>query len=247
MRVLGAIMLLTIVTGLSSCSLFDKRVDVLLIGDSIMNQSGPFLESMLRTQPALSDAKVHVKAVNGSGLLTPGVFDWSTEAVALAEEYDPDITVVLFVGNYTNTDWWLDDTGAPVPGDYGPVFYEEWGEEASSLTSAVQATGSQVYWVLPPPFYGDEGLRRQELLRETYVQMARAMPGVGLIDGRSPLSTGTGQFTWKLPSIDTGEEVAVRQSDSLHLTPDGGKLLSRQISQEISPVLQQLRQQRATA
>ena len=235
-----------LLASLPGCTLFSDEVDVLLIGDSLMNQSGPYLEELLRKQPALADVDVHVEAVNGSGLLTPGIHDWVTEAAALAEHYQPDITVVLMVGNYTDTDLWIGADGQPVPADYGERFYQEWGAQARLLTDGVAATGSAVYWVLPPPFYGDEGKRRETLLRDTYVQLARDVPGVGLIDGRSSLGTGTGDFTWKLPSMDTGEEVAIRQGDSLHLTPDGGKLLARQMSQELSPVLAQLRQQRAT-
>ncbi|MCB1259393.1 MAG: hypothetical protein R2699_04685 [Acidimicrobiales bacterium] len=246
-RLLLIVALVGVVVGvLPSCSLLNKQVDVLLIGDSIMGQSGPFVEDLLRKQPALSDVDVQVEAVNGSGLLTPAIKDWQTAGPELAREYQPDITVILMVGNYSDTELWTGSDGLPVANDYSDVFYREWGIEATKLTEAIQATGSQVYWVLPPPFYSDEGRRRETLLRDTYVQLARDHPGVGLIDGRSSLGTGTGEFTWKLPSMDTGEEVAVRQGDSLHLTTDGGKLLARQMAQELSPALQQVRQSRAT-
>src|SRR5262249_54417155 len=67
---LGLLLLATALPA-TACGLFDKSVDVLLIGDSIMNQSGDFVLAQLRKEPSLDDVKVRKEAVNGSGLLTP--------------------------------------------------------------------------------------------------------------------------------------------------------------------------------
>ena len=46
-------------------------LDVLLVGDSIMKSTGPALAHQLGSR-----YRVHNEGVNGSGLLTPDVFDW---------------------------------------------------------------------------------------------------------------------------------------------------------------------------
>ncbi len=232
---------------LASCGFFDKQVDVLLIGDSIMNQTKDFVKPQLRRQPALDDIEVKAQAVNGSGLLTPKLYDWKTKASEMIAEYKPKVVVVLFVGNYSDTDLWLAENGTYVPNDYQQLFYDEWRKQALQLTEILRGQGAQVWWVLPPPFYGPEGQRRETLLRQTYVELARQMPGVGLVDGRAALGGPNGEFEWNLPSLDDGRIVTVRQSDSLHLTPDGGKRLARQINDAIAPYLIELRRQRAAA
>ena len=226
--------------------MFNEHADVLLIGDSIMNQSGTFVKAHLRTQRGLEDSSTHVSAVNGSGLMTPALYDWQTEARSLAEKHSPLITVVLFVGNYTDTDLFIGADGAEIPNDYSQVFFDEWGRQAERLTKTLQATGTQVSWVLPLPIFSDEGLRRETLMRQTYLDLAQRMPGVGLIDGRQALGDATGAFVWQLPGPD-GQLVTVRAGDSLHLTEAGGDRMARQIALGIGPQLLEIKRQNAAS
>lgn len=242
---LVALSMVLVAAPLAACSLFDKKVDVLLIGDSIMNQSAPTVEEQLRKQGGLEDVKVHAEAVNGTGLLTPKLYDWQDKAKELVDTYRPKIVVVLFVGNYTDTDLFTGADGQPIANDYGLPFYAEWGRQADRLTTTLQARGAQVYWVLPPPFLSDEGLRRNNLLRQTYIDLAKARPGVGLVDGRQALGGPQGEYEWKLPGSD-GKPVTVRQGDSLHLTEEGGDLMARKISFDIGPPLLEIRRAQAT-
>lgn len=236
----GVIALLVLASGLSGCALFDKRVDVLLIGDSIMVQSGPFVGDALARQPGFGSAKTKVEAVNGTGLLTPGLLDWQAKAPELIDKYQPKVVVVLFIGNYTDTDLWTGTDGQPVPNDYGPAFYREWGAQAEKLTTTLAAKGAQVDWVLPPPLAGDEGARREGLMRQTYTELAQRVPSLGLIDGRAALGGDNGEWVWRRPGIDGGE-VTVRAPDSVHLTDDGGRLMARQIAETVAPQVTAIR------
>lgn len=229
---------------LPACGLFDKHVDVLLIGDSIMNQTQSFVKPQLRTQKGLDDVSTYAKAVNGSGIMSPKVFDWQEEARSLVETYKPSVVVVLFVGNYTNEDLFIGADGTEIANDYSERFYAEWGRQAEVLTKTLKYTERSVYWVLPPPFLGDEGKRRETLLRETYVQLAQRLVGVGLIDGRQALGDPTGEFAWDLPGID-GRPVKVRAGDSVHLTEVGGERMAKEIAFEVGPKLLDLRRQNA--
>src|SRR4029453_6969187 len=64
---------------------------VLLVGDSIMRQTGPALER----QPG-AGYLFHNEAVNGSGLLTPAVFDWPAHLTRSLRRFRPDIVVMTF-------------------------------------------------------------------------------------------------------------------------------------------------------
>src|SRR5262249_32516214 len=145
-----------------------------------------------------SEVKVEKDAVNGSGLMTPHVYDWENKLDELVNEDHPQVVVLLFIGNYSDTDLFPGPDGRPIPDDYGPAFVDEWGRQAASVTHDLQAKMVQVDWVLPPPLLGDEGRRREEAMRDTYLDLARRVPGVGLIDGRQALG-GTCEFEWKLP------------------------------------------------
>ncbi len=229
---------------LSSCGLFSKHIDVLLIGDSIMNQSATAVKQQLRSQRGLEDASTHSSGVNGSGLLTPKIYDWQREARTLVDTYTPNISVALFVGNYTDKDLFIGRDGTEVPTDYSAKFYDEWEWQAEILTKTLQSKAGQVYWVLPPPFFGEEGGRRENLLRDAYVRLAQKIPGVGLIDGRQALGDARGDFTWELPGND-GKPITVRQSDSLHLTAAGGERMARQMAFDVGPKLIEFARQNA--
>jgi hypothetical protein len=165
---LAALVLIAVLSGgLTSCGLFDSQVEVLLIGDSIMRQSGEFVEEALEARPDIESVKVKNVGRNGSGLLTPGVYDWHVEAADMIEKYQPDIVVLLFIGNYTSDDLYQQPDGTPVEG-YTPAFFEIWGAEAARLTDIVAADGAEVWWVQPPPMVDGELDRRADELRSTY-------------------------------------------------------------------------------
>jgi hypothetical protein len=235
---------LVLVLAVSGCGLFDKKVDVLYIGDSIMVQTGPFAELALVTHPGVESAKTRVEAVNGTGLLTPGLKDWVGEANGLIDTYHPKVVVVLFIGNYSDDQLWTGADGQPVHNDYGPAFFDAWGGEAERLTTVLTKEGATVDWVLPPPLAGDEGIRRSDAMRATYEQLQQRMPAIGLIDGRAALGGPNGEWTWRREGVNGGE-VTVRQHDSVHLTDDGGRLMAREIAATVGPQLVAIRAQSA--
>ena len=229
-------LLLAAIPLLAGCSLFDKKVDVLYIGDSIMVQTSPFVEGALVAEPGVDRAKTRADAVNGSGLLTPAIVDWPERARDLIDRYQPKVVVVLFVGNYTDKDLWTGADGQPVANDYGPAFFTEWGIQAEKFTTLLSSRGAQVDWVLPPPLAGPEGARRQAGLRATYEELQARVPAITLIDGVKALGGTNGEWVWRRPGIDGGE-VTVRAGDSVHLTDDGGRLMARELARTVAPQL----------
>jgi hypothetical protein len=233
---LAALVLIAVLSGgLTSCGLFDSQVEVLLIGDSIMRQSGEFVEEALEARPDIESVKVKNVGRNGSGLLTPGVYDWHVEAADMIEKYQPDIVVLLFIGNYTSDDLYQQPDGTPVEG-YTPAFFEIWGAEAARLTDIVAADGAEVWWVQPPPMVDGELDRRADELRSTYESLAGRRDDIQLIDGQTPLASPDGSYAAELPD-ENGQLEPVRLADTVHLSAFGGQLLATAIADAIAPSL----------
>ena len=74
-RVVGLVVLGLLAVGVGvGEALTPSTEHVLLVGDSIMRQTGPALTRQLG-----DEYTVHNEGVNGSGLLTPAVFDWADQ------------------------------------------------------------------------------------------------------------------------------------------------------------------------
>lgn len=210
-----------------------EPVRVLLIGDSIMNQAGVYLEETLEARDDIDDVEVFNEGVNGSGLLTPAAYDWQQQAADLVDEIDPDVVVVLFVGNYTSTDLWVNDAGLEVEG-YTDQFFLAWEEEARDLQRTIVDSGADVYWVNPPPMLNEEGERRVVEFRQIHRRIAEDWTGTVLIDGTDVLSNGEGGYAFELPD-DDGVPQQVRTLDSVHLTNAGSRLLAGEITRQVAP------------
>jgi hypothetical protein len=229
-------LVLVVAAVVGSAALWGRKVDVLLIGDSIMAGTGGYVEAQIEAQPGIGRVRTRVEAVPGTGLLTPRLYDWQARARELIDTYHPEVVVVLFIGNYSDTDLWVGADGKPVPNDYGPDFFREWEAQAVELTETLRRDGAQVDWVLPPPLYGDEGEHRATGMTDTYRRLQNRIPEVTLIDARPGLGGTNGEFVMRRTGVD-GREAKVRADDTVHLTPAGGRLLAREIAQVVAPQL----------
>ncbi|HYF46275.1 MAG TPA: hypothetical protein VD926_08710, partial [Acidimicrobiales bacterium] len=121
---------------------------VLLVGDSLLRQTGPALADRLGPGYAVRNI-----AVNGSGLLTPRFHDWPARVADELGAITPDLVVVEFVGNYTGDPdgLWRSADGRVVATIEDPAFSREWGRRTDALMRSVEPTGAAVVLVLPPP------------------------------------------------------------------------------------------------
>lgn len=201
---------------------------VLLAGDSILRQTGPALDNTFGR-----DVEIDNKAVNNSGLLTPGYVDWVKRLERQVADDDPAAIVFLFIGNYTDTDLWVDASGNPVLKNT-PEFFEAWGQQADRMMQVLEDAGSEadVYWVLPPPQYTEVNQVTTAGLRQVYTDLADRWPGITLIDANDALAGPGGEY---LPSITNreGDTVPLRVPDTVHLTDAGARRLARTIHNAI--------------
>jgi hypothetical protein len=186
---------------------------VLLIGDSIMQSAGPAATGDLQRQ----GFQVQVVAYFGTGLLDTK-FDWLDRMRQLVAQYQPDIVVVEFVGNYG-----LFGT-RPGIADMTPQFYAAWASAAQQATDILSADHAQVYWVLGPPMA--KQVMEQKLTTLDTIYMALRAPASParrplFVDEVTPFVDAQGRY---LPSVvgPDGKQVPLRLPDGEHLAvPEG--------------------------
>lgn len=224
-RAFGAVAVVLALVGVGIATWLSVRGEpgVLLVGDSIMRQTGTAIAD------ELPGYEVDNRGVNGSGLLSPEVYDWVDRLPGLLAQSRPEATVVLFIGNYTHEeDWWLGPDGVPVAPDT-PAFFSEWRAQAEEVVSILEASGTDIYWVLPPPVASDVGNETIIGLRQVYRDLAADHPGVTLVDASPPLTDGTGKFMWSAPDPQGGD-VQLRAGDGVHLAEAGARRLGEWIA-----------------
>lgn len=224
--VVCVLVVLLFVGVLATKLVLESRQTVLLAGDSILRQTGPALDDSFGWQYVIEN-----KAVNNSGLLTPGFVDWVARLDRLVEEKQPDKVVLLFIGNYTDTDYWVDDEGNPVMKNT-PEFFAAWGEQADEMMRVLDGSGAEVYWVLPPPEFTEANQATTEGLRREYEALAERWPAVHLIDANDALAGPDGEYLATITNRH-GEVVPLRVPDTVHLAEAGQRRLARLIHQAL--------------
>ena len=199
--------------------------DVLLVGDSIMRSTGPALAHQLGAR-----WRVHNEGVNGSGLLTPGVFPWPRHLAASLNRFDPDVVVMLFIGNYTAdpAQKWIGADGRRVPDIYARSFAREWGRQAERFVTQMIPSGADVVLVLPPPMISARVQIVIDRLRAEYRAVASRHPEVTLADATTAVGGPNGEWVATRPTA-SGGWARVRVADTVHLARHGQGLVAREI------------------
>lgn len=227
-RTVACVLVVALFVGILATKLvLESRQTVLLAGDSILRQTGPALDDSFGWRYQIEN-----EAVNNSGLLTPGFVDWVARLERLVDEHHPDKVVLLFIGNYTDTDYWTDDDGAPVLKNT-PEFFAAWGEQADRLMEVLDGSGAEVYWVLPPSQYSEANQITTEGLRREYEALAERWPEVELIDANDALAGPNGEYLGSITNRH-GEVVPLRVPDTVHLAEAGQRRLARTIHRAIA-------------
>jgi hypothetical protein len=192
---------------------------VALIGDSIMEQASCAIAD------SLSDAGIETfrHAVIGSGLLTG--MDWLAATRQILRSDRPDVVVAIFVGNYYPPPL-HDASGKPIEADT-PAFYTAWQHRAELLSAEIHAAHARLYWVSPPP-----------ITISPLERAARLFDGYRTIQGDHFLFSGrvlAGPHGSEVIAKQTcGTRRAVRVSDGVHLTYDGGRIYGEQIAHDLT-------------
>lgn len=83
---------------------------------------------------------VRVEGHPGSGLLTPEKYDWQRRFDKMLAEFDPEVLVALFVGNYpTECPYVVGPDGWSILPD-SPEFHQAWRHAAAQVTERAVTT-----------------------------------------------------------------------------------------------------------
>lgn len=206
-----------------SCSSDDGPTRVLLIGDSTMNQLATGLERQVGP-----DVEIRDEAVFGSGLLSPWYFDWPPHLNQVLEDYDPDIVVFLFVGNYGHGTGRYHETadGQSITERTSPAFFRAWQGQAEHMTERA-AEDAAVAWILPPPMRPAVWRVVVDGLRDVYEEVAEEAD-VDTIDSYDVLATPDGGFLAR-GRDPQGRPALLRSVDGVHLAPGGAAVLAVEV------------------
>jgi hypothetical protein len=195
---------------------------VLLVGDSVMSQTGPPLAR------ALPDDDVRNEAVSGSGLLTPDYVDWPVELRRLLNRFHPDVVVFLFVGNFDlgTGDTFTTLDGRTIDDRLDPAFDEAWRAQAQRMSEQAEDAGADVVWVLPPPMRHREDQQVVDGLRRAYEDVVDEVGG-SIVDADEVLADDEGRF------LGADDGTPLRLADGVHLAPAGARRLADLIADEV--------------
>jgi hypothetical protein len=195
---------------------------VLVVGDSIGIDLGQPLVNDLAGTDAVSptlDGRID------TGLSRPDYFNWPEELMADLVNDRPQLVVVMIGAN--------DPQNMQVDGNvvtYGtPAWNTAYADRVGSFMDLAFATGAHVLWVGMPPM-ADPGLdAAMDNLNSIVRSQVAQHPGQAtFLDTRTVLGTPQGGFTPYLTNA-AGAEVNIRTPDGIHLTTDGGEVLSQAV------------------
>jgi uncharacterized protein len=190
-----------------------NRLRVVVVGDSLA-------VGLARTIGAGMDPD-QVRVVNqarlATGLARSDAFDWPAEVARIAEQFQPDLVVVLIGSN--------DAQSIVSPGRRPiPTATIEWvrayRQQIDELITAATSRGARVAWVGLPTM--QEPSRRQwaRRLNEHYRTQVRASEGAIYVDTFTRFSRPDGSYAAYLRG-DRGNVVQVREPDGVHFTYTG--------------------------
>ena len=198
---------------------------VIFIGDSMMKMLGKGMEKAFMAKgltPAESFSSL------GSGLARPSVFNWPAKAKELCERLKPK---TAFIALGTNDRQSLESR----TGSMAVVGTDEWRVEykcrIEELLDTLYANGvTHAVWMLMPPMKADGNEQHAQLVAGIVAEVAgeekyrdrfhRYDMGKVLTSRRQP-----GRYTQTLIT-KTGEAVKVRDTDGIHLSFLGAKIVA---------------------
>lgn len=203
---------------------------VLLIGDSMMMEGfGPVLQRTLRKRP---DMDVVREGKYSTGLSRQDYFDWPGYLEELVGKYDPDLIVICMGAN---------DAQDIIDGDRKRhhADSESWKTiyrgRAERLLAIATSKGAKVVWAGLPIMGKEPYATRIRRLSELQRQACETYNGV-FVDTVRTLADAQGNYT-TFAEDNKGKHVRLRYKDMVHVTEDGGAMLSAAVEPAVEKTL----------
>lgn len=205
------------------------RSPVLMIGDSMMRLPGIAMERELARRPGIEASTF---SGIGTGLARLDAFDWLAKIDELCAERKPKVAVVALGANDRQPILLADGGGIVQPGT--PEWEAEYARRLGQAMERLRTGGCErVVWLLLPPMRDpliDEHAKRVNAL---VAEQAKLHPGVIAHDfGKLVGDRKTGGFTERRMDPQTAAAIRVRETDGIHLSPEGSRLLATALIKE---------------
>jgi hypothetical protein len=217
-------------TDVAPANIFSKRAPkpampaarkILVIGDSLSISLGEQMERVLSGAAGIDFAR---DGTRSTGLTRPELVDWPAHLRDLVARGAPDVVVIMLGAN----------DAKPVEGEGGRVYFDNpaWAEayaaKARELLAICRQANPRValYWVGVPSM-GDATLAAETgQINAALAAMCADSPGCRFIGTKDAFSDPAGRFTRHARDAATGDILAIRTADGVHMTDAGAKLLA---------------------
>jgi uncharacterized protein len=203
---------------------------ILVVGDSLSISLGEQMERVLSGAAGIDFAR---DGTRSSGLTRPELVDWPAHLRDLVARGIPDVVVIMLGANDV----------MPVEGpDGGRVYFESpnwptaYAAKAKELITICRQANPQVaiYWVGIPSM-GEASLASGAIqVNATVSALCAATPGCRFIDTKTAFSDPAGRFSRHARDAATGDLLAIRAGDNVHMTDGGAKLLAGVVLRTLS-------------
>lgn len=193
-------------------------------GDSLAGSLGPALGEVAAETGVVAPA---YDSRPGSGLSTPGFFDWPKHAAAEMDRLDPEHVVFIMGTN----DWAMPSasTGTTISTTSQSAWRTEYALRIEEMLEIFHgATDRFVYWVGAPPLRDrrtDAGVREINAVAREVVALDEHAT---YFDNYALFASESGDYTATIRRTDRSD-LRVRSDDGVHFTDAGGELLGEAV------------------
>jgi lysophospholipase L1-like esterase len=166
----------------------------------------------------------------GSGLISPGYFDWSRHLLAVVAARRPKLVIYMGSAN--------DGQGLVIDGAVQPVGSPLWnrayGARVGDIMSSLVREGAKVLWIGEPAMQDPQLSGYMKAMDAVCAEQAARHRGVSFFNPGSALDGPGGSYA--ADRLIDGEEVSVRL-DGVHLNMEGSIYLANYIAKYVSRIL----------
>jgi uncharacterized protein len=204
-------------------SCFAQPKKILLVGDSMMQGLGPWLQRQFKPL----GAQVLDQSKHSTGLVNKVYYNWPDKLATLMEQHQPDMVMVM-LGTNDHLDMVIEDK------QYARYRSEAWharySERVQQMALAALNRGATVVWI------GLPAMREawyEDAAKTTSPIFEREMRALGMpfVDARPVLLEPSETYSHYLNQGD--RKVLARASDGIHLAPYGNQLLVKSIVEHL--------------
>ena len=211
---------------------------ILILGDSFIAVYGGVGDPLERELLNYKDVEVFRLGRVSSGLSRPDYFNWNLTAKELISQYKPNVAIVMLGSNDAQA---LTTSEGKVVVNFVKFGKEEWIKEYQNrvleLLKIFKENDIFVFWIGFPIMRDSKYSEKINILNKIYQAEVLNHKNAKFISTWELLADEKGNYTAYLLD-EKGKQKLVRVSDGIHLTFFGGKILVKEVVENMTKVMQ---------